>query len=137
MAKSTPLKPGDHVVLRPSDEPDGLVVRGKIESRTWNGFTQDYQYGVAVPEQGGERHEVVVVHDFEIWGCSTTAPPTDHVNTWESAIRRMLASMRLALPGVLRHESVRHCGVACGGACHHRLTRYPASPRSAERLGSV
>ena len=68
MAKSIPLKLGDHVVIRPGDEPDSLLVRGTIQSRIWNGFTHDYQYGVAVPEQGGERHEVLIVHDFEIWG---------------------------------------------------------------------
>lgn len=68
MAKLTPLKPGDHVMLGPSDEPDGLVVRGKIESRIWNRFTQDYQYGLVVPGPQGEADDVVIVHDFDIWG---------------------------------------------------------------------
>jgi hypothetical protein len=68
MAKRTPLKPGDHVVLRPGEEPDSLVVRGTVQSTTWNSFTQDYQYGIVVPRQHGAAHDVVIVHDFEIWG---------------------------------------------------------------------
>jgi len=68
MAKLTPLKLGDHVVIRPGEEPDSLVVRGTVETRTWNSFTQDYQYGIVVPRQDSEAHDVVIVHDFEIWG---------------------------------------------------------------------
>ncbi len=68
MAKQTPLKLGDHVVIRPGEEPDSLVVRGTVESRTWNSFTQDYQYGIAVPWPDAEVPEVVTVHDCEIWG---------------------------------------------------------------------
>ena len=68
MAKSIPLKPGDRVVIRPGEESDSLVIRGKIESRTWNSFTQNYQYGVAVPGPDGEAPEVITVREFEIWG---------------------------------------------------------------------
>lgn len=68
MAKSIPLKLGDQVVIRPSEEPDSLVVRGTVQSRIWNNFTQNYQYGIVVPGQHGEAHDVVTVRDFEIWG---------------------------------------------------------------------
>ncbi|HEY1387352.1 MAG TPA: hypothetical protein VGF38_02315 [Ktedonobacterales bacterium] len=68
MAKRIPLKLGDYVVIRPSAEPDSLVVHGTVESRAWNIFTQDYQYGIAAPGQDSDAHEVVIVHDSEIWG---------------------------------------------------------------------
>lgn len=68
MAKSIPLKLGDHVVIRPGEEPDSLVVRGTVPSRVWNRFTQSYQYGIAIPGHDGEGREVVIAHDFEIWG---------------------------------------------------------------------
>ena len=68
MAKSIPLKLGDRVVIRPGDEPDSLLVRGTVQSRMWNSFTQDYQYGIVVPGPDGEAHDDVIVHDFEIWG---------------------------------------------------------------------
>jgi hypothetical protein len=76
MEKSIPVNLGDHVVIRPREEPDSLVVHGKIESRAWNIFTQDYQYGIVVPGQNGEAHDVVIVHDFEIWGVLDNR--TDH-----------------------------------------------------------
>jgi hypothetical protein len=44
------------------------MVHGKIESKTWNNFTQDYQYGIVVPGQNGEAHDEVIVYDCEIWG---------------------------------------------------------------------
>jgi hypothetical protein len=68
MEKLIPVNLGDHVVIRPGEELDSLVVHGKIESKTWNNFTQDYQYGIVVPGQNGEAHDEVIVYDCEIWG---------------------------------------------------------------------
>jgi len=68
MEKSIPISLGDYVVIRPGEQPDSLVIHGKIESRIENIFTQDCQYGIVVPGQNGEAHDVVMVHDFEIWG---------------------------------------------------------------------
>jgi len=68
MEKSIPLKLGDHVIALPSEEPDSLVIHGKITSRIRNRFTQDCQYGIVVARRQGEAYDVIVVHDFEIWG---------------------------------------------------------------------
>jgi hypothetical protein len=68
MAKRIPLNLGDYVIIQPDNEPDSLVVHGTVESRTWNIFTQDYQYGIAIPGRDGTPHDVVIAHDSEIWG---------------------------------------------------------------------
>lgn len=76
MAKRIPLNLGDYVIIQPDNEPDSLVIRGTVESRTWNIFTQDYQYGIAIPGRDGTSHDVVIAHDSEIWGVLDHC--TDH-----------------------------------------------------------
>ena len=75
MGQSIPLKLGDHVVIRPGDEPDSLVVRGTVQSRVWNDFTQDYQYGIVVPGQQGEAHDVVIVTTSRSGGAGPVHHP--------------------------------------------------------------
>jgi len=75
MEKLIPVNLGDHVVIRPGEELDSLMVHGKIESKTWNNFTQDYQYGIVVPGQQGEAHDVVIVTTSRSGGAGPVHHP--------------------------------------------------------------